>query len=597
MKHITINAPYPRSRVMKAILFLSLVLFLFIPVVSKAETEGILDLQRVDSLQRRITQTEGKEKLDLYKDLTDYIQYAGSYDLISSVFHQYIEEAKKQKEYKTAAYAYSKSLQLLRLPELHNHNLKHLEKIYREALNFTREHEFWDAYFSLTYFMEDAYAAGTQSDVRYQLIEEMYKEAKDMDNAYGKGMAAARMARFHDERGQYEEAEKYILEAIADLEMEEPEEELFYILLNTYRHAVHLSMYLEKVDQAKTYFDKLKKLVEHDGSNYIGIYMLNEASFQYYYQQGNLEDAEMALKRIQEIFPYLRIINKIKYYSFYLLIYYERGDMNRALLCAEKVIDLGKISNQPKIFARGMKVKRAILESQKRYREALASYDEYVQVIDSIRNAETELKFIELRTIYEVDQLTAEKEIGRQQLIIAVGGCILLLIILIIYIIYSRRLRQKNLNLYNQVQELNRKEKAAEQYLLARPDETLSKELQLFRKLSKLMREEKYFTDPELNRKKLADILGTNEAYLADAIKSGSGETYSGYLADLRLQYALEMLNNNSELTFEAIAIDSGHGSYSQFFRSFSKKYGINPSEYRKMSARKKTDNKESASA
>ncbi|MDR1896648.1 MAG: helix-turn-helix domain-containing protein, partial [Prevotellaceae bacterium] len=123
--------------------------------------------------------------------------------------------------------------------------------------------------------------------------------------------------------------------------------------------------------------------------------------------------------------------------------------------------------------------------------------------------------------------------------------------------------------------------------LLDVPEETLSRSMQLFRKLSELMQNEKPFTDPELNRKKLADRLNTNEAYLADAIREVTGKTFSAYISELRLQYTLELLNEHHDMTFDAIAIDSGHGSYSSFFRLFTKKYGITPSEYRKLAVTK----------
>jgi AraC-like DNA-binding protein len=41
-----------------------------------------------------------------------------------------------------------------------------------------------------------------------------------------------------------------------------------------------------------------------------------------------------------------------------------------------------------------------------------------------------------------------------------------------------------------------------------------------------------------------ADRLGTNESYLADAIREATGDTYSNYITNMRLQYSLELLNN-----------------------------------------------------
>jgi len=101
------------------------------------------------------------------------------------------------------------------------------------------------------------------------------------------------------------------------------------------------------------------------------------------------------------------------------------------------------------------------------------------------------------------------------------------------------------------------------------------------------MQAEHLFTHPDLERRALADRLGTNERYLADAIHQQAGETVGTYIARQRLQYALELLGTHPELTLEAVAIDSGHPSYSTFYRAFGKMYGMSPSEYRRISTKR----------
>jgi AraC-like DNA-binding protein len=187
----------------------------------------------------------------------------------------------------------------------------------------------------------------------------------------------------------------------------------------------------------------------------------------------------------------------------------------------------------------------------------------------------------------DMKMANAEKKKTRNYLIFALIGCIILAIALGIWIYLHRQIARKNRSLYLQIQELLQKEKAAEQQLFAAPEEELSRTMQLFRSLSELMQKEKLFTDPDLNRKMLSDRLGTNETYLADAIREATGETFSNYVSDLRLQYTLQLMSEQSDLTSDAVAIDSGHGSYSTFFRLFTKKYGITPSEYRKMAKKK----------
>jgi len=107
--------------------------------------------------------------------------------------------------------------------------------------------------------------------------------------------------------------------------------------------------------------------------------------------------------------------------------------------------------------------------------------------------------------------------------------------------------------------------------------------LLLFNKIQECMQLHKLFFHPDLNRKKLADFLNTNEVYIADAIRDGAGCTFSEYISALRLKNAICLINDYPEMSIADIIIDSGYGSYSQFFRSFTKKYAICPSEYRRL--------------
>jgi AraC-like DNA-binding protein len=177
----------------------------------------------------------------------------------------------------------------------------------------------------------------------------------------------------------------------------------------------------------------------------------------------------------------------------------------------------------------------------------------------------------------------AEKEKTRNYLLFALAGCLFLAIALGIWINLHRQIARKNRSLYLQIQELLQKEKEAEQLLLIVPEAELSPSMQLFRTLSERLQKEKRFTDPDLNRKKLADFLGTNETYLADAIREATGENVSTYLSNLRLQYTLERMKEQPDITLDAVAFDSGCGSYDSFLRLFTKKYGITPSMYRKL--------------
>ena len=113
------------------------------------------------------------------------------------------------------------------------------------------------------------------------------------------------------------------------------------------------------------------------------------------------------------------------------------------------------------------------------------------------------------------------------------------------------------------------------------PEDTLSKEMLLFKKIAIQMEAEYPFTDPAFNRSSLAKIMCTNDKYIADAVRAGAGVTVATYISDHRLDYSLNLLTDEEHCPLDEVAIRSGFGSYSSFFRAFQKKYSISPSEYR----------------
>ena len=91
------------------------------------------------------------------------------------------------------------------------------------------------------------------------------------------------------------------------------------------------------------------------------------------------------------------------------------------------------------------------------------------------------------------------------------------------------------------------------------------------------------YTDANLDRNRLAQLLGTNEHYITDAISTCTdGKSVNGFLNEYRLRYAARRLATTTD-AIGVIAELSGF-SRSSFFRIFSEVYGMSPSEYRKAS-------------
>ena len=156
-------------------------------------------------------------------------------------------------------------------------------------------------------------------------------------------------------------------------------------------------------------------------------------------------------------------------------------------------------------------------------------------------------------------------------------------------VIAQRRLHQKNRALFDTVQQMLKKEEEVRETVLgASATETLTPSQQLYRRLCDLMREKQPYTNNDLNRETLAQMLGTNFIYVADAIRECTGGmTLSDFLDDWRIRHAAQMLADTDE-PVGLVTEMSGFTSRSHFNTLFREKFKMTPTEYRKVAKEKK---------
>ena len=163
----------------------------------------------------------------------------------------------------------------------------------------------------------------------------------------------------------------------------------------------------------------------------------------------------------------------------------------------------------------------------------------------------------------------------------------ILIILLIVYLLwrsykYNKVLADKNRRLLAEIEDRERHEQQAIEQLEAVPEAELTAQQQLYRRLCELMKDPNLFTDPDLDRGRLAQLLGTNEHYVSDAISAcADGKSVSGFLNEYRVRHAAHLLATTTD-SVALIAELSGF-SRSSFFRIFSEVYGMSPSDYRKV--------------
>lgn len=148
---------------------------------------------------------------------------------------------------------------------------------------------------------------------------------------------------------------------------------------------------------------------------------------------------------------------------------------------------------------------------------------------------------------------------------------------------YNKVIFEKNRRLVVEKEQREREEQQAVELLKSEPEGQLTPNQQLFRRICELMDSpERIYTDTDLDRLRLAQLLGTNEHYITDAISAcANGKSVSGFLNDYRLRYASHLLTTTDN-SVTLIAELSGF-SRSSFFRVFSDAYGMSPSDYRKV--------------
>lgn len=236
-----------------------------------------------------------------------------------------------------------------------------------------------------------------------------------------------------------------------------------------------------------------------------------------------------------------------------------------------------------------------VLHAERRYAEAADCYRLYAEAADSAQVATSNAQLNRLSRLYRLDELEQEKRVALAEqsrartlawsaLIVAV----LLLALCVLLVVHHRRLRQKNRELVARIRSQEeaelRVEEAARRAEAEQPSDELSREMQLFRRLQELLADEEVLRRPRLGRDELADLLGTNRTYVADAVAACTEQhcSVSQYVAAVRVRRARYLIDSHPELSLGEICLACGFQSQGTFTRAYRTFYGITPSEYRK---------------
>ncbi len=218
----------------------------------------------------------------------------------------------------------------------------------------------------------------------------------------------------------------------------------------------------------------------------------------------------------------------------------------------------------------------------------------------------------ELATVYDTqgkERQIAEQRAGKRLFTaISIAAVILALLIFAfaVYVFHQwRSTKEKNRVLVDQINEaLEYKKKYRE--LLVSPkiadDKGLNKitpgasvgeglsisdftelsDEQLFLCLRDLIENEQLFLKPDFGRQTLIEHTGLSKERIGAAFAQGSDSvSLPAYVRELRLDYAVRMMNDQHDIAVELISQASGFTNADTFTRNFRAKYGMTPTTYK----------------
>ncbi len=229
-----------------------------------------------------------------------------------------------------------------------------------------------------------------------------------------------------------------------------------------------------------------------------------------------------------------------------------------------------------------------------RYQEAYHTLKRSNMLKDSLTQHERQqetLKYAQqLRT--QEKELQLKDEEAKSAIYRILAAAAFLICLLIAYFlwrshIYNKVLLAKNRRLLAEIEERERQEQQAIEQLQAEPEETLTPSQQLFRRICTLMTEQQPYTDENLNRDVLAQLLGTNAKYVGQAIHECShDETVTDFITRYRLEHVARLLKTTDD-PIAIIGEMSGIPSRATLARLFRNAYGMTCTEFREVAREK----------
>src|SRR5574344_184895 len=559
---------------------------------------------QLDSIRKKLPHLSGKEKLVALNNLCQIAGNINDSTQELDCIKAYMLEARKQRNIGEEAYARE-----LRLNCLYNYYMRdQMARELPENLSFFSEHKLWQQYYSKWTLIVEMYLYDGKFHTALREVEKIYTDARNRKNDYGIGISLSCLGKTYLHMRMDKEAAKKFEAAVKYLkknkdnatDLVDTYRDYCVVLNNLKEYAKEGSIALEWEKVLDGYKERYKK----EGTD---ISALDDFYRKCY---GALGLAETGLHDFKSAKPFLDMAMELSKNSSPLAQVDALDDLST--YCIEAKDYQQALKYETKRFALdsamgndfgliGVYEKRADIYMRCGMKaQAADEYEKLIPLKDSLNASETSSQLNELNTLFKVDQLKLEKRTSTYKLYGSIIFSLMLIIILTMIIIHSRELTEKNKAIYERLMELRREKEAEEAAVKTREeaqesdidaDNQLKNSNLMYHSLCELMQKEELFKNPHLTRDDLLTKLGTNKNILLDVIKEHSNfNNVTDYINSYRLNNATELLTDKSNMSMTEIGEQSGFNSRSSFNRLFHDKYGMTPSDFRRISKKEEKE-------
>ncbi|RPD94596.1 AraC family transcriptional regulator [Aureibaculum marinum] len=270
--------------------------------------------------------------------------------------------------------------------------------------------------------------------------------------------------------------------------------------------------------------------------------------------------------------------------------YFNLKEYNKAIEILEKGIDVKKQNTKEIYLTDDFKLLAKIYKATGDLEKSNEYYEKYILNQTALEKSKdtitTSFHAQELSKL--VDDKASQKNKFYLYMSIGFG----LLIVLVAYIFYLIREKRKNtekfkalLAKFNQEEKsiteiIDTKDKVLEEKVTADVNEETTEHI-----LTGLqsLKEQEYFLRQDCNSYNVAKKIKTNTSYLSKVINTHFEKNFNTYINDLRINYAVLRLKNDSRFrsfSVQSIAEELGYKSADSFSKYFKLRTGLNPSFY-----------------